>query len=281
MTRTYFYISAAVMVLLLNAKSFAFAQDTLVIMGIKTSGNQEMLSALEASCPTNAKVINLATTTDVNIPQLVKSSRARVVVALGDQAFKLVNSNLRSTPVIGAFTVDQRSNTMSYLAPAERYLSAMKKFNRKNIAVVYSSNTASYVRNAADLAKGFGINLIRYESSSPAEALEHLAQATTADAIWMIPDSKILTSGTAEIMLQTSLQRSLPVFTFAKGYLKNGAAYAIEVDREKVGKLVGNEVCAVLNSNGNVDFTDADPYGEYLNDSVIDRLRLRKNKSAH
>lgn len=256
----------------------ASAEDVLVLLSIKTAGYMEMLGSAGKSCKgASTRVVNLAENSEIDIPQLVRSSRARVVVAVGDKAYQMASSTVQRTPVIGAMVLDQSSRSISYIAPPEMFLAAMKKLDRKQVGIIYGKNLGSYVRKAADMAKEYGIALVRREASSSIHAIEQLALLNGhVDALWILPDNSILTAGSVESMLVTAQVQNVPVFAFSSNYLKIGAAIIIEPDRRLIGQEVGGAVCDILN-NSDFDLMKQVVYRQVENSVVFDRLRLPKN----
>jgi ABC-type uncharacterized transport system substrate-binding protein len=236
-----------------------------------------MIGAAKIACgDTSTKVVNLADSDEINLPQLVHSSRAKVVLAVGDKAFKLASSTIQRTPIIGAMTSDHKTNTVSYIAPPEKYLAAMHRLGRKSVAVIYSNQTAAYVRKASALAKNYGITLLRREASSPAEAIDQFnSLKLQADTLWLLPDTKVISSGSAEVLLRSALERNIPVFAFSKNYLKSGAAIVFEPDRQLIGKIIGEGACSILNDTS-ATLPLNDPYREISNEVVINHLGLNK-----
>lgn len=256
---------------------YAFAEDVLVVLSLKTAGNNEVLDAAKAACvSTSSKVINLAENSNVNLPQLVRASRAKVVVAVGDKAFKLVSSTVKHIPVIGTMVTEQRPSTVSYMAPPERYLAALKKLGRKQVGVIHSNQMSGYVKKATELAKYYGITIVNRKASSPVEALEQFsAMKGQIDSLWLLPDTNVLTSGSVEVMLKNAQTFGLPAIAFSKNYLKIGAALVIEPDRELIGKIIGESVCNILDGNA-YSIQSVDTYKVIANDAVTERLRIPK-----
>lgn len=278
MRRLMLYIIVVALAVSGHATS-AFAEDILVLMSIKTSGNQEMLTSAMSACGNSSiKYINLAENAEINLPQVVRSLRSKVVLTTGDKAYKMASLSLSKTPVIGALTTDQKANAISFNAPPEKYLASMRKMGCKNVTVIYSDHSAAYIRKATELAKNYGITLIRREVSSPFEAIDQFVSLKVqTDALWMLPDINILTAGSAEILMRTAQERNIPVFTFSRNYLRNGAAVVVEVDRVQVGKVVGEGVCSIIDGTS-TGLQQKDVYREYTNDTVLDRLKLHKNR---
>ena len=256
----------------------ASAEDVLVLMSIKTTGYQEMLKSAQNACVgSSAKIVVLSESTDINISQVLRTTRPKVVLAVGDRAYKLAMASAQNTPVIGALVLDQKQNTLSYLAPPEMFLAAMKKLGRKQIGIVYGKKMSSYVHRAAELARRYGITLVRRDADSPAGAIDQFSAIKGhVDGFWLLPDTAVLTAGTVETTLKLAQDRNIPVFAFSSAYLKSGAAVVIEPDRELLGREVGKGVCSVVRDVADAPQIQKDVYREIGNDLIFDRLRLHK-----
>jgi putative ABC transport system substrate-binding protein len=276
MRRFLLCISAAALAVA-GIASGAFAEDVLVVLSIKTTGYQEILKSVQASCENaSIKVVNLSENTELNLPQLVRSSRAKVVIALGDNAYKSATVSVQRIPVIGVLVADQNSKAISYLAPPEKYLALMKKLGRKQVGIIYGSQLSPYVGKAAEMAKTYGITLVRREASSPSEAIDQFSSLKgLVDALWILPDNSVLTAGSAEKMLKSAQDFNIPVIAFSSNYLKSGAAVVIEPDRNMIGKGLGEYICSILN----VTHTprQIEMYKEIGNEFVFNRLRLPRS----
>lgn len=253
----------------------ALSEDIVVLLSINTVGSTELLDAARSECGMNSvRYINMAEIDEINLQQLLHSTRAKAVLAIGDKAYRLASSNAQKVPVIGAMTTERNSNTISYMPPPERYLAAMRNLGRKSVLVIYSPKTASYVRKAAELAGGYGITLISSESPSPTETIDLFSSLMKqTDSFWMLPDSNILTAGSAEFLLRSAQNSNFPVFAFSRKHLENGAAVVIEPDRDRIGRIVGEAACSAVN-NGSISLLQGDPYRESSNEQIFKRLGL-------
>jgi putative tryptophan/tyrosine transport system substrate-binding protein len=251
----------------------AFAEDVLVLLSIKTTGYMEMLRAVQGSDGgATTKVVNLAEVSDIDIPHLIRSNRVRVVLAVGDKAYHMAKSSVQRTPVIGMLVSDQKPNTYSYLAPPERYLTAIKKLRCKRVGVVLGNQFAAYYHRAMDMAGAYGITLVRLSATSPSGVIDkYISAKENIDALWLLPDTSVLTAGSAEKLLRIAQVQNIPVFAFSSIYLKNGAAVVIEADRTLIGRKAGEEIRSILNDE---PFTPQyDNYREIRNTVIIDHLR--------
>ncbi len=258
------------------------AEDIIVLLSINTTGNMAILATAQSVCEMNSvKYINLAEIGEINLQQVLYSTRAKVVVAIGDKAYKLASSIALKVNVIGVLTTDQKPNTISYLPPPEKYLATMRKLGHKSVVVIYSKKTAAYLHKAAELAGSYGITLIHREAFSPSEAIDQfLSLKSQADSLWILPDSNVLTVASAERLLHLAQESNIPVYVFSDNYLKNGAAVVIEPDREQIGRIVGETVCSVV-KNTAPTLQLRDPFREIVNDTILNRLKPLQTSSTN
>jgi putative tryptophan/tyrosine transport system substrate-binding protein len=251
----------------------AFAEDVLVLLSIKTARYMETLKVVQSTAGgATTKVVNLEEVSNFDIKHLIRSTSVKVVLAVGDKAYQMAKSSAQRTPVIGMLVADQRSNTYSYLAPPERYLTAIKKLKRKRVGVVLGKQFTAYYHRAINMAGAYGITLVRLNAASPSGVIEkYNSEKEDIDALWLLPDTSVLTAGSAEKLLRIAQEQNIPVFAFSSIYLKNGAAVVIEADRTLSGRKIGEDIRSILNNNPLSP--PCDIYRESKNNVIIDRLR--------
>lgn len=257
----------------------ASAVDILVAMSLKTSGYNRILNAAQSSCSQiKMATVNLSDNAEVNLPQLVRSTRSKAVIALGDKAYELANTTLRS-PIIGAMVSNSKNQSISFIAPPEMFLvSLKKKLGKRQIGVIHSNQMSSYVRQSADIARQYGIKIISREINSPSEALESFSELKgLIDCLWILPDTKAINSGTAQVLLRGAHNNNIPVIAFSRSYLNSGAVMVIEADYEAIGRSIGEVICTMQESNFTLD--NRYIYREFWNEPVLARLGLSKTPS--
>ncbi|HBI14089.1 MAG TPA: hypothetical protein DDY20_00965 [Desulfobulbaceae bacterium] len=63
----------------------------------------------------------------------------------------------------------------------------------------------------------------------------------------MVPDITVLTPQNVDYILLFSMENRVPIFTFAKKYLDQGAALSVSFDTVDMGKQAGELACKILN----------------------------------
>lgn len=229
------------------------AEELLVVKSLKSRAYSEVVQSARKSCNKVAtRELVISDMVDADIARVIRESRAKAVLAVGDIAFKKA-AQQRKTPVIGVLTLESVVNapnakSISYLAPPEKYLQVFKASGKTRVGMVFDGKIWPYVRKAAKLARTFGITLELREIKSPTEVPTALARFSGAeiDALWVVPDTNVVTAGTVQPILRFAAANNIPAFIFSKVYLKEGAVMAIEPEVADIGKQAGQLICQAI-----------------------------------
>ncbi len=133
----------------------------------------------------------------------------------------------------------------------EIQLAAVKRLlpQVKLIGVVYNpAQRATFIREAERAARGLGLSLSVSLIHSDREVLRGLkALDPQVDLLWMLPDVYLFSPMGREALFVFSLERKIPVMTFAPKYLKSGALLAVAFDIKGMGKEAAGLVRRFLN----------------------------------
>lgn len=246
-------LSIVMAVLIVLSAGRAFAEELLVVQSLHSKMYSEVVSSAKRTCSTvKTKSISLDDVSEADVPRIIRETRAKAVLAVGDKAFHAAISQ-RKIPVVGVLTLESETSqsnasTIPYLAEPAKYLMAFRKMGKRNVAIVHDGKLAAYVRKADRVAKSKGINLVKREVKNPKKvllALESL-QNENIDSIWIIPDTNVVTAGTVVPLMKFALEKNIPAVVFSKNYLPIGATLAIEPDRTAIGKQAGRMVCQAI-----------------------------------
>jgi putative tryptophan/tyrosine transport system substrate-binding protein len=182
---------------------------------------------------------------------------ANLVVALGSRATALAAADFRSTPTIGALLARESSVPRGSSAaavvlefPIDVELEWMKRMlpSARRIGVLYSTDdNAKLVARARDVARGMGLEIVARRIASPAELPAALASlASSADAIWGIPDDVVLTAETARAVLLASIRGHVPFVGLSAQWVRAGAVYALDRDYADLGAQTADLAARIL-----------------------------------
>ncbi len=233
-------------ILVMNVAVPVMAEELLILQSLRTRNYREVVKAATSACDVSAREIFMSEIAEVNVPRVIRESRAKAVLAVGDTAFKAAIRQ-RHVPVVGALTLEMQqlpanAKAIPYLASQQKYLQTFRTLGKKNIGMVYDGKLSTYVAQADRMAKGMGIHLELREVNRTEQVGEALAslQRTPIDALWVIPDTNV------EPLLKLAAVKQIPAVVFSKAYLKTGAVLAIEPDRTFIGKRAGELVCKAI-----------------------------------
>ena len=148
----------------------------------------------------------------------------------------------------------------------------------KNIGVVYNpGNSERRVKAGNKACQKLGIKLTEKTVSSPKEVPDAFRDLVgTVDAIWLLPDTTVLTKASFSFILKTAMEEKIPLLGFSESLVKGGALMSFSVDYRSVGKLAGGLVKKILSGVAPNTLSLASPEGEFtLNLHIADFLGIK------
>jgi putative ABC transport system substrate-binding protein len=260
----------------------AFAADVLILQASRNQAFAEAVAGFKESCTRSSRVVILSDYAEVDVARLVREERARLVLAVGDPAVVAARKAGR-VPVVSLMAlapIGSRTSHVAAVAPVaapEQYLRLMKEMGRKRIGIITDpAQTGTYLQQARQAASVMGLELVVHEARSPRELLNDLPQLKgKVDALWMLPDTSVVTSDTMDAMARFSLDERLPLVTFSDHYLAKGAAATLQTDRADMGRQSGELASAIIQgtaTNGTIHYPRTAV--RRLNDSVTSKLGI-------
>ncbi|HYS44194.1 MAG TPA: ABC transporter substrate binding protein, partial [Geobacteraceae bacterium] len=115
------------------------------------------------------------------------------------------------------------------------------------------------VKRAQQAARGRGIELAVREVQTPRDVPDALTSLKgIVDALWMFPDTTVVTPETVELFLLTSQENRFPVIGFAGKYVEMGALTALDIDSFDQGRQAGEMAAHILNGSAVADLPGAE-----------------------
>ena len=277
--------------LLLMSSLPARAADVLILQSARGPAYSETLRGFHSSTKGSCKTIVLSDYVEVDVERIVKEERPRLVMAVGDKALAAARK-LRETPVLAILSLAlnlQKNHPdniggIAMVAAPQQYLRLFSSLGAKNIGVLYDpAKTGNYLKRVARELKQLGLNLVAEPVSDSREIQKKLAKIQgNVDALWMLPDSTVVTTVNMEALLLFSISNNLPVVTFSSQYLNSGAAASLDVDYLDVGQQAGEMTASLLSGGAIAKVPTVDPRKARLrtNDNVIRKLGIEMSKST-
>jgi putative ABC transport system substrate-binding protein len=178
----------------------------------------------------------------------IRASNADLVLAVGMKAALAAKLEIVDIPIIYCMVLNPEKNGLTapnmvgilLEVPVDRQFKEMRSVlpGLKRLGVLYDPDkTGDLVEDARRVAKSFGLDLItrvvHSEKDVPAMLRTLMPQI---DALWLIPDSTVLTEESISFLLTTTLDSNLPVIGFSSELVRSGALVALSVNYEDIGR---------------------------------------------
>lgn len=102
------------------------------------------------------------------------------------------------------------------------------------------------------------------------------------DALWMLPDTTVVTPESIEFLLLFSLTNRIPILTFSDKYVQMGAIMALDIDPYDLGRQGGDLVRRILSGTPVEQVQRAEPRSIVMtvNAKVARKLGLTLSEEA-
>ena len=233
----------------------AHAEETaIVIKSQDLSAYNEVVKGFQEECLKNN--ITIKSIYDLNgkmklgqkIVRKVKKEKPDIVLTIGVLAATVAKDKIGNVPIVFCMVINHERFHLS--APNITGISTeiaiedqLKGFQSvlgpfKNMGVIYDpSKTGSIITNAEDKIKDAEINLVKYQISSSEEVSEAMKNLIgKIDALWLLPDSTVVTRKSLDLIKSTTLENMIPLLCTSDVFVKAGALAAVSSDYNYVGR---------------------------------------------
>ncbi|TVM03378.1 MAG: hypothetical protein CV087_05380 [Candidatus Brocadia sp. WS118] len=232
------------------------AENTAIIFrSQQIAAYNEAIQGFEEGC--KGKHISIKTVYDLHgdteegkrIIRTVKENKSKpdVILAVGVLAATLAKEHFPDIPIIFCMVINhdrfnlQGTNItgISSEASIEDQFSVLKEIlgPHKNIGVIYDpEKTRKIVAQANTVAKQFDFNLVKSEVLLEKEVESALKNIThKIDALWLIPDSTVITKNTLNSIPRITIGSRLPIFSTSDAMVKAGALVSVSPNYKETG----------------------------------------------
>jgi len=240
----------------------------IVIQSQPIAAYGEAIKGFEEACKRNnisiAKIYDLKGDIDEGkrVIKNIKDNKLRpdLILAVGVLATTLVKEQFTDTPIIFCMVINhERFNLeganmtgISSEASIGDQFGILKELlgTKRNVGVIYDPMKTGKIVSEADLvAKRIEFNLIKAEVESESEVPSALTgMVDKINALWIVPDSTVVTKGALEMILKAALKHRLPVFCTSSAIVKAGALVSISPDFRQTGLQAAHLAQTLLNS---------------------------------
>jgi putative ABC transport system substrate-binding protein len=181
----------------------------------------------------------------------IRASEADLVLAVGLKAALAAKLEIIDTPIIFCMVLDpskaelKAPNMTGILleVPIDRQLAGIRSVlpSLKRLGVLYDpAKTSALVDESRRQAKSMGLEVSAQPISSARDVPSTLrAILPQVDALWLIPDSTVLTEDSIKFLLVAALEQNVPVVGFSSEFVRSGALLGLSVSYQDVGRQAG------------------------------------------
>lgn len=215
----------------------------------------DALEGFKATAPSTATYVEYDLRGDLErgkqFARKIRASDFSLVVAIGLKAALAAKIEIVDTPVLYMMILDPLKHQLTtdnmtgilLEIPADRQLKLIRAFlpNLRRIGMLYDPDkTASKFKEAELHASANAVQLRGFSVSSEKEVPQQLRDLlSTSEALWLIPDSTVLSDESIRFILESALSKQIPVMGFSSELTRLGALLSVSINYSQVGRETG------------------------------------------
>lgn len=185
------------------------------------------------------------------IARKIRASDVSLVLAVGLKAALAAKLEIIDIPIVYMMILDPAKHNLNapnmtgtlLEIPPDRQFKLIKGFlpNVRKLGVLSNPQAgSSKLKEAATQAMAHSLQLQDFPVDGEKEVPQQLrALLASTDALWLIPDSSVLTTESIGFILDSSLARHVPVIGFSPEFTRLGALLSLSVSYKEVGRETG------------------------------------------
>ncbi|WP_447963969.1 ABC transporter substrate-binding protein [Nitrospira sp. Ecomares 2.1] len=237
----------------LNLSTVSLAEEVVILKSADINAYSEAISAYTSALPPSFHVTGEY---DLQgdmakgriLSQRIRASNANVVLAVGLKAALSAKLDILDIPVIFCLVLDPEKYGLptanmvglSLNVPFRQHLKSLHTLTPKasRIGVLFDPQKTNEMHSQLlHDAKTLGITIVSKEVHQEQDIASALnALKGHIDALWLLPDSTVLTENTLDFLLSTTLEAKIPVIGFSAGLVRSGAVVGAYFHYEDIGK---------------------------------------------
>jgi len=233
------------------------AAEVMVVQSLSIKPYNEALQGFKEVCTAGTQRLVSSELSEEAVLGRVRSARPDLVLAIGMDALEKVRG-VRGIPVVYLMVLNPESllsdnenvTGVSLAIRPDLQLEAFRHLlpHAGRIVLPFDPDkSGAFVKAAQKAATSMGIELLARKVSTPREAVTLLdGMHGKIDALWLIPDTTVVSPGTIDLLLLSAIEKRIPVLTFSDKYAEKGALLSLEVDAAETGRQGGEMARRIL-----------------------------------
>lgn len=223
----------------------------------------EAVEGFKATAPGGATYVEYDLRGDLEqgkqLARKIRASDASLVVAVGLKAALAAKIEIVDIPVLYMMILDPLKHHLTAAnmtgvlieISMDRQFKVMRTFlpSLRRIGLLYDPDkTTPKLKEAESAAAVHEFNLRGYAVGTEKEMPQQLRMLLSeSDALWLVPDSTVLTDESIRFIVESSLAKHVPVIGFSPEFTRLGALLSLSVDYGEVGRATGLLAKRILN----------------------------------
>ena len=259
------------------------AMDIAILRSSDIAAYREAIAGLKATGPIGATYTEYDAQGDLELgkklARKLRASNASLVVAVGLKAALAAKVEIEDVPIVYMMVLDPFKHQLTSAnitgtlleIPFDRQLKIMRTFlpALHRVGMLYDPvKNASRIKIAVEQAGIVDVQAKGLPVESEKDVPQQLRTLLSdVEALWLIPDSAVLTNESIPFILESALARQIPVIGFSPELTRLGALLSMSVNYGDVGRDTGLLMKRILNDEGLLP----------LNPVPIERLKITVN----
>jgi putative ABC transport system substrate-binding protein len=231
------------------------ATDIAILQSSDIAAYREAIVGLKAMGPIGAIYTEYDVQGDLELgkklARKLRASNASLVVAVGLKAALAAKLEIVDIPIVYMMILDPLKHQLTAAnmtgtlleVPIDRQLKILRTFlpTLHRLGTLYDpAKTSSRVKDAAGQATALDFQLKGLPVESEKDVPQQLRTLLRdVEALWLLPDSTVLTNESVRFILESSLARQIPVIGFSPEFTRLGALLSLSVNYGDVGRETG------------------------------------------
>lgn len=250
--------------LLINP-AHAAGPEIAILKSSDLKAHSEAIEGFKATAPGSATYVEYGLRGDLDqgkqLARKIRASDASLVVAVGLKAALAAKIEIVDVPVLYMMILDPLKHHLTAAnmtgvlldIPTDRQLEIMRAFlpSLHRIGMLYDPDkTTPKLKEAETYAAVHEFTLngfaVRNEKEIPSQLRMLVSKS---DALWLVPDSTVLTDESIRFILESSMAKQVPVIGFSPEFTRLGALLSLSVDYGEAGREAGRLAKGILNGD--------------------------------
>ncbi len=245
----------ATLLWLLLVTPLASATDIIILKSSDIAAYNQAINGFKAAIPNGINLSEYDLQGDLEkgrkLARKIRASDPALVFAVGLKAAKAAQLEIVDIPVVYSMVLDpakyglttQNMTGILLEVPIERQLAMIRTLlpQLRHIGTLYDpAKTTMLIDEARRLLKVNDMDLLPLQISSERDVPGGLRLLLpSVDALWLVPDSTVLTDESLRFILNTALEERVPVIGFSREFARSGALLCLSVNYGDIGRQAG------------------------------------------